>query len=248
MALFSFSVNAFQISDTRSAHNDTDYVSLCVKVNNNLPLVAVARVGDVNNGNHQVNLAIQGVTVNQPDTVAVNYLIVNAGSTTLANAQSPLGSTAALIVEGPTGPAGRLPQPGSALSALYNFLNTHLQGIFKPGSCDGPVAAECGIFSYASLLSKVPFQENTNHLGIKPTSGGCNARVSNYTTSWSMLQVTRVPLVKEMSLKQADDTLQAAMLNGRPSGSGPVVVQQSPPENQFAGLNSDVTLVMGVAP
>ena len=83
MAVFSFTLDSFQITDTRSLHNDTDYVTytLLVKAQDGsgTPRTLTKAMGDVNNGVHAVNLSFSNVQVNPTDTVVLNYLIVNSG-------------------------------------------------------------------------------------------------------------------------------------------------------------------------
>ncbi|MEJ0064078.1 MAG: hypothetical protein WDM85_00595, partial [Caulobacteraceae bacterium] len=49
-----FTMDSFGISNTRSLHNDTDYVFLSVTVGANDPVFVQKSMGDVNNGNHSV--------------------------------------------------------------------------------------------------------------------------------------------------------------------------------------------------
>src|SRR3954469_23999550 len=57
-ASYTFTLNSFQITDTRALHNDTDLVSISVAVGNKAPITLPAKsMGDVNNGGHQVNLS-----------------------------------------------------------------------------------------------------------------------------------------------------------------------------------------------
>lgn len=71
---YRFTIESFNILDTRSAHNDTDYVTagLTGKANQ------VKDMGDVNNGTHNVGLYFdEGVA--PLDVVTLNYVIVNSG-------------------------------------------------------------------------------------------------------------------------------------------------------------------------
>ena len=81
--IFTFSLDSFRITDTRSRHNDTDYVSftLLVKSANGTgtPKTLTKSMGDVNNGTHKVGLTFSGIPINPTDTVTLNYLIVNSG-------------------------------------------------------------------------------------------------------------------------------------------------------------------------
>src|SRR5271154_6256218 len=74
-----FTMDSFGISNTRSLHNDTDYVFLSVTVGANAPVFVQKSMGDVNNGNHSVGLSLQ-VDIPDDDTpVVFSYLIMNSG-------------------------------------------------------------------------------------------------------------------------------------------------------------------------
>src|SRR5262249_9644708 len=74
-----FTMANFGISDTRSRHEDTDFVFLSVTVGANPPVFAKKSMGDVNNGTHSVGLSID-VDIPDDDTIVVfNYLIMNSG-------------------------------------------------------------------------------------------------------------------------------------------------------------------------
>jgi hypothetical protein len=78
--VYTFTLTSFRITDTRSLHNDTDFVSIAVAVGKNPPITVPAKpMGDVNNGTHTVNLSIPNVAVGPNDTVAFSYSIVNIG-------------------------------------------------------------------------------------------------------------------------------------------------------------------------
>ena len=61
---YTFTLNSFRITDTRSVHNDTDFVAIAVAVGNKPPITApTVSMGDVNNGTHTVNVSIPNVVV-----------------------------------------------------------------------------------------------------------------------------------------------------------------------------------------
>src|SRR5580704_13203348 len=73
------SMESMGISDTRSLHNDTDFVLLSATVGANPTVFLWKSLGDVNNGTHSVGLSIE-VDIPDDDTiVAFNYLILNNG-------------------------------------------------------------------------------------------------------------------------------------------------------------------------
>src|SRR5215831_12054073 len=81
--MFTFTIENFRITDTRSRHNDTDFVSFTLLVKSSAgtgtPKTLTKSMGDVNNGTHTVNLTFSNIAVQPTDTIVLNYLIVNAG-------------------------------------------------------------------------------------------------------------------------------------------------------------------------
>src|SRR4051812_23642776 len=63
-----FTMDNFGISDTRSRHNDTDFVYLSATVGANPPVFVVKSMGDVNNGTHSVGLSLE-VDIPDDDTI-----------------------------------------------------------------------------------------------------------------------------------------------------------------------------------
>jgi len=107
MAVFSFTLDSFQITDTRSLHEDTDYVTFTLLVKakdgSGTPRTLMKSMGDVNNGVHTVNLSFTNVQVNPTDTVVLNYLIVNSGHKNPSQVTSTLeGAATKLATQGGT--------------------------------------------------------------------------------------------------------------------------------------------------
>jgi hypothetical protein len=76
---FRFSLDSFEILDTRSVHNDTDSVAVTIQVGKRPPQTLTKKMGDVNNGTHNVGLAFAPVNVDLSDFVVFNYVILNGG-------------------------------------------------------------------------------------------------------------------------------------------------------------------------
>lgn len=84
-ATLSFSLNTMQITDTRSTHKDTDWVSFTLKVGTATPVSSSRSMGDLNNGTFDIGLSFSGIAINPDDTVVLNYLIINSGGPSSAN-------------------------------------------------------------------------------------------------------------------------------------------------------------------
>lgn len=259
---FTFVLESFQITDTRSLHEDTDYVSFSMVVNpqngKGTPQTLKKAMGDLNNGTFGVNLSFPNVVLNPTDTVTLNYLIVNSGHKSPSDVESIMEKAGtALLSFG----ASEIPYLGSALGPLASWLGNELVG-FINANCDGVVAAEQDTFTYASLMAKTqggPFTQTTRHPGTNsPTGCGRN---SNYFVTWQMLEVGNpnnktVPDVVGMATdtpgsnpvhQYAVATIQSAGL--RPAfeqgTKGPKVIRQSPPGGFVVSNGSAVTLWRG---
>jgi PASTA domain-containing protein len=263
MAVFSFTLDSFQITDTRSLHQDTDYVTFTLLVKpgggtGGTPRTLTKSMGDVNNGVHGVNLTFSNITVNPTDTVVLNYLIVNSGHKTPSQVVSAIETAGtALLSQGVT-TLGNLIAPGvgSILGKAASWLGSELLGVFT-ANCDGPVAAEQDSFTFADLTAKTshgPFSHSTKHPGTdSPTGCGRN---SVYIVNWHMLEVgiaanKTVPNVLQLGATEAASKVQAAGLVAKFSGQNGAhsfVFSQSPSAGQVVDEGSAVSMVLHQGP
>ena len=206
-ANYTFSLLSMRITNTRSAHEDSDKASVSIAVGNGNPVTVTGNLGDLNNGTFPLHLAVGPVMVNDPDVgIAANYLIVNSGhqsqatiDAVLTKAGNELASDGAKWATSTIGSAvglsigsGVLPVIGSVLGAVAGWLVGEIIGILT-ADCDGPVAAEQPVFKGIDLWNRtqVPgtsFQHTTYHPGID-SNHGCGSN-SEYYVTW---QVHRTP-------------------------------------------------------
>jgi hypothetical protein len=202
---FSFTVDNFYISQTRSRHEDTDFVSCTLQIRNvdgtTGPSETITKsVGNVNNGTHSVVLTFPNVLVSPGQTVLWNYSIVNAGNASLSKVDSGLENVGNQLLSslikglfaggtaGATGGAAAgaglslLSVTGTVAVAIAAIFATELEGLLT-ANCDGPVAAEAQSFTYDQLIAE-PAQAGyfTQHPGVNSPSG-CGEN-SNYWVSW----------------------------------------------------------------
>ena len=103
MPLFQFNLNTMQITDTRSTHKDTDWVSFTLKVGSAQAVSTSRPMGDLNNGIFDIGLSFSGTAVNPDDTVVLNYLIINAGGPSSGQAiQDTLNGLGVRLASNPT--------------------------------------------------------------------------------------------------------------------------------------------------
>lgn len=187
-ALFTFSLDSFKITDTRSRHEDTDHVSFTLLVRSSsgagTPQTLTKHMGDVNNGVFPVKLTFSKIAVGPTDTVILNYLIVNSGHKSPSEVATLLeGAGTKLATAGGAAIGSAVPVLGTALGAVAGWLAGQLVGILN-ANCDGPVAAEQNSFVYRDLLAetaKGPFTHTTKHPGTN-SPHGCGSNSVYYVT------------------------------------------------------------------
>jgi hypothetical protein len=204
MASIDFSLISFSITNTRSLHEDTDYVSVGLKVNQNPVLVQTKRIGNVNNGTHQVNLTISipGET-KDTDEFVFSYLVINHGggkadavladcATVMTMPGSPLTTFApagaAVVQVGglslPTSLATQL-RAADNIDALWNPVKAVFKNI-SSDHCDGPVAIDQFSFFGSSLSDVIRYTTPNNNWiyeGID-SAVGCGSN-SAYAVTWA---------------------------------------------------------------
>jgi len=188
--MYTFTLNSFKITDTRSQHKDSDFVSVAVAVGSNPPITLPTKsMGDLNNGIYQVNLSIANIDVPAGQVAAFSYSIANTGHAkdTIGQALQKLSSSAAskaavagvgTLAGGPIGTVG----VGAANWALEKVLGV----VFA--DCDGPVAA--GIHSYtgAQLAQQTAGGQVisvTDENKGSDSNWGCGGN-SHYFVTWSI--------------------------------------------------------------
>jgi hypothetical protein len=192
MPWFSFTIQSINIQNTRSKHLDTDYVALTFKLGSLAPEFEFQFLGNINSGVHQAapSLGIE-IEIGLEDQFTLNYLIVNAGSTTSAKAQAALEQAGAAWASG-QGPASTN-FVGALEDSNQPWFNGQLGSILNSKSCDGMVAAEQDHLSYGDLVSLVsngPHTVQTHHSGVRSPSG-CGPN-SQYTVTWVIAENTQV--------------------------------------------------------
>src|SRR5690349_5190568 len=200
--LANFSLDNFRITETRSLHNDTDYVSVSIKVGAKAPISSTRAMGDVNNGTHQVGLSVSADIPADNTPVVFSYVVINNGHsnhatlekdteaalTALGNAGVKAASTAAGAAIGAALGASlgtaAVPLVGTALRALSGWLVGEIGSILF-ANCDGVVAAGVRIYTGAQLLQQTTggrkLTETVQHHGTdSPT--GCGSNSVYFTT------------------------------------------------------------------
>ena len=181
-------LDSFNITNTRSAHQDTDYLVFTSLVTpGGQPATQTKSMGNVNNGTHSVGLAFSGLSVSPGQSLVLNYIIVNAGRDSRVDVELALARVGRAFATGGVGvPPAQNMTSAMGSQAVLDWFALQLQGIYAPGSCDGLVAVEQDTFTYNELLpgpTPVTFVQTTTHNGTEPP-GGCNKHVSGYSVTW----------------------------------------------------------------
>jgi hypothetical protein len=200
---FNFTLESFRITDTRSRHEDTDYVSFTLlnvpATGAGTPQTLKKSMGNLNNGTFKVNLSFPNVVVANKATF--NYLIINSGHASeseiysvMENAGGALATKGLTLAGAAIGSAIPIPLLGTLLGAGAGWLVGELKSLLS-ANCDGPVAAEQDTFSHADLLSRTangPFTHETKHPGSN-SPDGCGGN-SMYYVTWQIARGTPVVL------------------------------------------------------
>ncbi|MGP6159935.1 MAG: hypothetical protein ACLPYS_20970 [Vulcanimicrobiaceae bacterium] len=203
--LYTFSIPSLVIDNTRSLHEDTDYVSLTLAVGTNPPQTKTLKIGNVNNGTHTVGLSFDGISVPAGQNAVLTYAVVNNGHASEADVESALekagdalgqkaAQAAASAIGGLVGAelgasigTAAVPVLGTALGVIAGWLVGELSGIVF-ADCDGPVAAGVHIFTAADLAGETAggaVLSATDHSPGTNSAWGCGSN-SDYYVTWSV--------------------------------------------------------------
>lgn len=256
MSLFTFGLDNFEITDTRSAHKDTDYVAFTLGIGGAAPQSITKAMGDLNNGTFIVGLGFSEINVPLDASILLNYLIVNVGASSIHTANAIEDAVEDLGIQLTGDSDLNQPQFTSSLLSVANTFGQQLGAFCNMNSCDGLVAAEQNLFNYDQLLritSQYPyFTQTTKHVGT-PSRGGCNSKPSTYVVNWTVQQLVIVPPVQRGTTGATDATLGAArtalaaaslqtqVIKG-PTSPTSIVVEQRPVSGGSAAINSFVEL------
>ena len=178
------SVDAFHISNTRSVHEDTDYVSLAVQAGTQEPLKGSFFAGDVNNGDHAVRLKVGPVSVAANEGLTFSYLVLNKGhSGTTSDILEKVGQASVALLGGALGASG------ATLSVVNGILNELFSIIFA--DCDGTVASDKIVVPRAQLddwTDPAGGHSEKRHYPGSNSPTGCGSN-SIYDVTWSIIRV-----------------------------------------------------------
>ena len=212
-----FTLDNFRITQTRSLHNDTDYVYISVTVGADPTVFNWKRIGDVNNGTHEVGLRVEADIPNDDTPVVFIYGIVNnshsnndAVEKTITTAFSSMATaivknkeaTAEISIATTAGLAV-IPLVGSTVAGLA-VLVTAVAGIgaILFADCDGAVASGTLLFSAAELIRRTAsgqkITDTVQHHGTN-SPHFCNHSNSEYETTVTLTTTASIQTVIDLN-------------------------------------------------
>jgi len=201
---FTFTLDSFRITDTRSRHEDTDYVSFTLLLksptSSGTPQTLTKSMGNLNNGTFNVGLSFPNVHVDPSQTVIFNYLIMNSGHKSEGAVNSALEAAGGALAEKGLVAGGTalgtaiLPGLGTILGALGGWLAGEIKNILA-ADCDGAVAAEQVTLTYNDLLAKTASGTYTHETPQPGTDSatGCGSNSMYYVTWHITKTITTLP-------------------------------------------------------
>jgi phospholipase C len=193
-----FTLDNLRISNTRSLHNDTDFVYISATVGANPPVYGSKSLGDLNNGTHSVGLSVQADIPDDDTTVVFNYMVFNNGhghndvvekaaQTALSSIGEEVVKHAATAATAVTIGSVVVPFFGSALIAVAKILGATEVVSLLFADCDGVVAAGTLPFTCSELIKRTTsgrkITETANHSGSNSPDGcGSNSQYSTTAT------------------------------------------------------------------
>ena len=164
MPIFSIVVETFQITQTRSAHTDTDYVSVTLQIGGGPATQSTCKpMGNLNNGTFNPAVGFPAVNIPEGAPVVINYLILNSSlkdkDSVVEAGLEQLGGRVATTSIVPLTPLV------SCLEAVATRFSQEIANITNHPSCDGLVAAEQNSLTYEQLVSYTnqPYFSQTTH-------------------------------------------------------------------------------------
>jgi hypothetical protein len=213
MSDYTFRLDKVVIRDTRSHHEDTNLVGFAVKVNDQMFGPVIKGMGNVNNGDHPLNMEIGPVSINvENDIVTICYQIWNNGNQGHPNGYELNTKLNEVMPDlkfddtDPDNPTSGDPTPGEPLGTTGGsfsdkllhladvILFTGLHWAFD--NCDGPVALKKVTLFQDDLHSRTrnnqrndseqdSFKGGPLKYGV-PCNSGNNNQGSDYTVFWSI--------------------------------------------------------------
>jgi hypothetical protein len=181
-AYYTFRLDSFTITNTRSVDEDTDHVTVGLKVGDRVFDPQTKHMGDVDNGTHQVGLQFGPVLVDsEAESIAFNYQIVNNGHASDSDIEQKLAAGAIALLT-------KVFSLGTPWTAVLGIVINYIFG-FIFADCDGPVAVDQINITGGTLWAwthGVGLHSETKYYPGTDSDVGCGSN-SEYYVTWSMV-------------------------------------------------------------
>jgi hypothetical protein len=199
MGRYTFSLDSYEIRDTRSLHEDTNYVTVGLNVNGQtIGSPPTKFMGDQNNGKYPVGLSFPNVEVPDGSTVIFNYQILNSGHQSHADIEKALQEAAVQQLT----KAHDNPNPDDPTNQATNQGNDNLwaQAVILAiefvigiifANCDGIVASRPLRYT-SNDLRQIPIGQKLEDSILEHGSDsavGCGGN-SRYVVRWSITRLS----------------------------------------------------------
>ena len=173
-----FTLENFQILDTRALHKDTDHVSFALKVGDKVYPAKIKHMGDLNNGTYKVNLSFGPIEIPNPETkVVLTYLIMNSGHDK-DKVSGWLQKGAEQLLEKEATAAGEF-------GAVVGYIGKlGIEALFA--NYDGWVAGDHITLTGKTLAGFGEMHKETRDYRGKDAPAGGKGRNSHYKVTWSV--------------------------------------------------------------
>jgi hypothetical protein len=184
MTIYRFDLNKYEIKDTRSRHEDTNYITAALSVNDQpIGSPQTKFMGNQNNGTFPVGFSWANVDVPEGGTATLFYQILNSGHKSHAELENALTAYAQQQLP------STAPSIGDWKSVLLELAAAHtIKLLFA--NCDGPIAPPEGrklVWSSDELKSVAPGTtgEESVHEHGNDSPSGCGKN-SHYIVHFSV--------------------------------------------------------------
>ena len=202
--MYRFTLESFKITETRSLHCDTDYVSVSLAAGS-APLTRTRAMGALNNGTFKVDLPLDAASTSDRYAIVYTYAIVSSGHGSSEIVQKALQQAGTRLAQKAVEAAAKavgneigaalgasigttaVPVMGTALGAVAGWLVGEVGSILF-ANCDGPVAAGVRVFTPADLAAKTRHGQVLTQIDHHPgtcSSLGCGSNSNDYVT-WTV--------------------------------------------------------------
>jgi len=179
---YHFEFQQFHISETRAAHDDTDTVSLVLRVDGQPSRALIKHLGDVNNGDHPVQLKIGPVTLSGAGQVRLVTSVINSGHKDQASLDDALTTAANQAID-----LALDEIPGGQLIEILTHWLVNLFAV----DCDGVVIGQRWTWTAAELKAHTdrhnPWTIEHTYHGTD-SADGCLGN-SVYTGTWIIRRI-----------------------------------------------------------